>query len=466
MTVRIFRHYVPTPMLLLGMVEGLLLTLAVYAGVWFVVHQGFPTGNAVLDPLLPRALLFPVIFLSTMSAAGLYQVGLRDGLQGIAIRLVSGLLAGGLLLGLVFYTFPRLYIGGLAFAASLAFAVVSIVAVRLVYYPLSAHEALKRRVLVLGAGPQANLIEQRLRRRSDRRGLTIVGYVHTRLEQDVVARSKLLKVETTLLELAERYRVSEIVIALDDRRSNFPIDELIECKMSGIRVTDLLTFFERQTGTIPLDVLQPVHIVFLDGFSHAVLRNTGKRFFDVLVSLGMLLVTLPVSLGTALAIKLGEGWRAPVFYRQDRVGRNGRLFKVVKFRSMRTDAERHGAQWAAKDDPRVTRVGGLIRKVRIDELPQLWNVLQGDMSFVGPRPERPEFVTDLQHKIPYYSLRHRVDPGITGWAQVRYPYGSSERDAKEKLQYDLYYIKNYSMFLDLAILFQTVQVILSGQGAR
>ena len=466
MTVRIFRHYVPTPMLLLGAVEGLLLTLAVYAGVWVLVHQGFPTGNAVLDPLLPRALLFPAIFLSTMSAAGLYEIGLRDGAQGIAIRLAASFLAGGLLLGLLFYTFPRLYIGGLAFAASLTIAAVAVVATRLVYYAIVDHEVLKRRILVLGAGPQANLVEQRLRRHSDRRGLTIVGYVHTRLEQDVVPRSKLLKVETTLLELAERHRCSEIVIALDDRRSNFPIDDLIECKMSGIRVIDLLTFFERQTGTIPLDVLQPVHIVFLDGFSHAVLRNTGKRVFDLLASLGMLLVTLPVFLGTALAIKLEEGWRAPVFYRQDRVGRKGQLFKVIKFRSMRTDAERHGAQWATRNDPRVTRVGGFIRKVRIDELPQLWNVLQGDMSFVGPRPERPEFVNDLQHKIPYYSLRHRVDPGITGWAQVRYPYGSSERDAKEKLQYDLYYIKNYSMFLDLAILFQTVQVILSGQGAR
>lgn len=466
MTVRIFRHYVPTPMLLLGVVEAALLTFAVYAGVWFIVHQGFPTGNAVLDPLLPRALLFPAIFLLTMSAAGLYDLGLRDGFQGVAIRLVSSLVAGVLLLGLVFYIFPSLYMGPLAFAASLAVGAVAIVGVRLVYYALVDHEVFKRRILVLGAGPQANLIEQRLRRRSDRRGLTIVGYVHTRLEQDIVARGKLLKVETTLLDLAERHRVSEIVIALDDRRSNFPIDELIECKMSGIRVIDLLTFFERQTGTIPLDVLQPVQNVFLDGFSHAVLRNTSKRVFDVLVSVGMLLVTLPVSLGTAVAIKLEDGWRAPVFYRQNRVGRNGRLFKVVKFRSMCTDAERHGAQWAAKDDPRVTRVGGFIRKVRIDELPQLWNVLQGDMSFVGPRPERPEFVTDLQRKIPYYSLRHRVDPGITGWAQVRYPYGSSERDAKEKLQYDLYYIKNYSLFLDLAIIFQTVQVILSGQGAR
>ncbi len=466
MTVRIFRHYVPAPLIVLGTIEWAVLTLAVYAGVSMLLWEGIPLGGVALDPLLPKALIFPAVLLSTMSAAGLYQLGLRDGLQGIAIRLVASFLAGGLLLALLFYTFPGLFIGTNAFAASLGIAFLAIVVVRLAFYAVSDHDSLKRRILVLGAGPQASLIEQRMRRRSDRRGLNIVGYVHTRLEQDVVPRSKILKVDSTLLELAQRHEVSEIVIAVDDRRTNFPIDDLIECKMSGIRVIDLLTFFERQSGTIPLDVLQPVHIVFLDGFSHAVLRNTSKRVFDVAVSVGMLAVTFPVFLLTALAIKLEDGPRAPVFYRQDRVGRNGRLFKVIKFRSMRIDAERNGAQWASKNDPRVTRVGSFIRKVRIDELPQLWNVLQGDMSFVGPRPERPEFVTDLSRKIPYYSLRHRVDPGITGWAQVRYPYGSSERDAKEKLQYDLYYIKNYSVFLDLTILLQTVQVILSGQGAR
>ena len=466
MTIRIFRHYIPTPLVVLGTVEWLVLVLSVYAGVAVLLWEGVPLGAALVDPLLPRALVYPIVLLATMNAAGLYQLGLRDGPQGIAVRIVVSFLAGALLMALVFYAFPGLFIGYNAFAASLALGFLAIVVVRVVFYALTDHESFKRRILVLGAGSQASLIDQRLRRRSDRRGLTLAGYVHTRLEQDVVPASKVLKVESTLLDLVRRHDVSEIVIAVDDRRTHFPIDELIECKMSGIRVTDLLTFFERQTGQIPLDVLQPVNIVFLDGFSHAVLRNTSKRVFDVVVSLVMLALTLPLLLLTALAIKLEDGPGAPVLYRQDRVGRNGRVFQVFKFRSMRTDAEKNGAQWASKNDPRTTRVGRILRQVRIDELPQLLNVLRGEMSFVGPRPERPEFVTDLSRKIPYYALRHRVDPGITGWAQVRYPYGSSERDAKEKLQYDLYYIKNYSVFLDLTILLQTVQVILSGQGAR
>jgi len=466
MTVRIFRHYIPTPLLVLGTVEWLVLTLAVYAGVTLLLWNGIPLGASLTDPLLPKALVFPLILLGTMNAAGLYQFGLRDGPQGIAVRVVMSFLTGALLMGLVFLAFPGLFIGAQAFAASLAVAFLGIALVRTAFYFLADHDSWRRRMLVLGAGPQAAIIEQRLRRKADRRGLQIVGYVHTRLEQDVIPASKILRVETTLLDLASGLHVDEIVIAVDDRRGNFPIDDLIECKMSGIRVTDLLSFFERQTGKIQLDVLQPVNIVFLDGFSHAVLRNASKRFFDVAVSLLMLVGTLPILLLTALAIWLEDGPRAPIFYRQERVGRDGRVFEVLKFRSMRVDAEAMGAQWATEDDPRVTRVGRFIRKVRIDELPQLWNVLRGDMSFVGPRPERPQFVAELARRIPYYSLRHRVNPGITGWAQVRYPYGASDRDAKEKLQYDLYYIKNYSLFLDLTILLQTVQVILSGQGAR
>ncbi|HJX21606.1 MAG TPA: TIGR03013 family XrtA/PEP-CTERM system glycosyltransferase, partial [Steroidobacteraceae bacterium] len=247
----------------------------------------------------------------------------------------------------------------------------------------------------------------------------------------------------------------------------FPLRELLECRIAGIDVTELLTFLERETGRVHIDVLNPSWMIFGEGFRRDPLRLLSARLLDLLASLLTVVVSLPVLVLTALAIKLEDGWRAPVFYRQARVGLAGHSFDVLKFRSMRTDAERDGqAQWAQKADPRVTRVGAVIRKLRIDELPQILNVLRGHMSFVGPRPERPQFANELVGKIPYYVLRHCVKPGITGWAQLCYPYGSSEEDAFEKLQYDLYYIKNNSLLFDLAILVQTAEVVFMGKGAR
>jgi sugar transferase (PEP-CTERM system associated) len=256
------------------------------------------------------------------------------------------------------------------------------------------------------------------------------------------------------------------VVAMDDRRRGFPILELLECRLAGIDVTELLSFLERETGRVRIDVLNPSWMIFGEGFRRDTLRLMSSRSLDLLASSILVLITLPLMLATWLAIKLEEGWSAPVLYRQERVGLGGRTFRLLKFRSMRTDAEANGAQWAAKEDARVTRVGAVIRKFRIDELPQMLNVLRGHMSFVGPRPERPEFVADLAQKIPYYIQRHCVKPGITGWAQLCYPYGSSEQDALEKLQYDLYYIKNNSLLFDLAILVQTAEVVFMGQGAR
>jgi sugar transferase (PEP-CTERM system associated) len=232
-------------------------------------------------------------------------------------------------------------------------------------------------------------------------------------------------------------------------------------------VTELLTFLERETGSICIDVMHPSWMIFGEGFRRDPIRLFSSRALDVVASLLILVVFLPVMVLTGLAIKLEDSWRAPIFYRQARVGLDGRTFNVLKFRSMRTDAERDGrAQWAQKSDPRVTRVGAVIRKVRIDELPQVVNVLSGKMSFVGPRPERPQFVKELAEKIPYYVQRHCVKPGITGWAQLCYPYGASEHDALEKLQYDLYYIKHNSLLFDLSILVQTAEVVFMGKGAR
>jgi sugar transferase (PEP-CTERM system associated) len=242
--------------------------------------------------------------------------------------------------------------------------------------------------------------------------------------------------------------------------------ELLECRLAGIDILELPSFLERETGKVRLDVLNPSWIIFGDGFSASPVTRVFERGFDLVASFGLLVVALPVMLIAALGIKLEEGLAAPVFYRQRRVGRHGEIFEVLKFRSMRVDAEIAGAQYATKNDPRVTRLGGIMRKTRVDELPQLLNVLRGDMSFVGPRPERPEFVSELEERIPYYRERHAVKPGITGWAQLCYPYGSSERDTVEKLQYDLYYIKNRSLLFDLAILMQTVEVVLWGKGAR
>jgi sugar transferase (PEP-CTERM system associated) len=242
--------------------------------------------------------------------------------------------------------------------------------------------------------------------------------------------------------------------------------ELLECRLAGIEVLELPSFLERETGKVRLDVLNPSWIIFGEGFRASARQQLLERAFDIVASLGLLVVALPFMLLAVVGIKLEEGRSAPVFYRQRRVGYRGDVFDVLKFRSMRVDAEKFGAQYATANDPRVTRIGGLMRKTRIDELPQLLNVLRGEMSFVGPRPERPEFVNELEHRIPYYRERHTVKPGITGWAQLCYPYGSSEKDTIEKLQYDLYYVKNRSLLFDLAILVQTVEVVLWRKGAR
>ena len=285
---------------------------------------------------------------------------------------------------------------------------------------------------------------------------------------DMPARSSspILVGRDDLLAIATRHSVDEILVAIRDRRDGgLNIGELLECKLEGIEVTDISSFFECETGHVQLDSLNPSWMVFSDGFSRTSARSSVKRVFDITVSLLLLTATLPITLLVALLIVLESGM--PIFYRQERMGECGQVFGVLKFRSMRQNAEQAGTpQWAKKNDDRVTRVGRVIRTLRVDELPQVINVLKGDMSFVGPRPERPYFVQQLASQIPFYLNRHTVKPGVTGWAQIRYPYGSTVEDAMYKLQYDLYYAKNHSLFLDLIILFQTAQVVLFGKGAR
>jgi len=325
----------------------------------------------------------------------------------------------------------------------------------------------KRRVVMLGAGERAAEVARKMRRKTDQRGFKILGYVPVGADAVVIPAASLLRLDESLCDWTTRLGVDEIVVGPDDRRGTLPVDALLECKQRGVAVTELAEFFEREAGKIKMDLTNPSWLVFSDGFNISPMRRTIKRAFDMATAALVLLVAWPFMLLTTLAIRLESGRGAPILYSQERVGENGKTFPVIKFRSMRTDAESDGkARWASKNDDRVTRVGRFIRKTRLDELPQLWNVLRGDMSIIGPRPERPQFVDDFNAKIRYYSLRHCVKPGLTGWAQLRYPYGSSFEDAEEKLKFDLFYVKNHNLVFDLAILVQTVEVVLFGRGAR
>ncbi len=468
MRIRVLGQNVPVPLGVLALTEAAVAFLALYAAVLmrFATPIGhLPDLERKLGPLWPRGLVFSVIISVCLFAFGLYSSRQRAPLPGIFVRLAMALAVASGALAAVFYVLPGLQLWRGVAALAVGLTGLGILLSRLVFARAVDQEFFKRRVVIYGAGASAAAVAS-LRRSADRRAFVLVGFVPPPDEEPAVPADRLLDPAGDLRALCERLNVSEVVVAMDDRRRGFPIRELLDCRLAGIEVTELLTFLERETGRVRIDVLNPSWMIFGQGFRRDPLRLFSSRLMDVIAGAAVLTLSLPFMLLTVLAIKLEDGWRAPALYSQRRVGLGGRTFNVLKFRSMREDAELEGAQWAQRGDPRVTRVGALIRKLRIDELPQIINVLRGHMSFVGPRPERPEFVASLAEKIPYYVERHCVKPGITGWAQLCYPYGSSEQDALEKLQYDLYYIKNNSLMFDLAILVQTAEVVLLGKGAR
>jgi sugar transferase (PEP-CTERM system associated) len=335
---------------------------------------------------------------------------------------------------------------------------------RLILGRLIGGESFKRRLLVLGAGKRAQRIKDLEARAGS--GFMVVGFIAMdeakRIIPEAINRSAIYN----LADFVVRLGASEVVLALEERRNALPLQDLLRIKTTGVHVNDISSFLERETGRVDLDSVNPSWLIFSDGFSSGRrLSGIAKRLFDVVASAILVALTFPIILLFALLVKLES--RGSAFYRQQRVGRYGVPFNVIKLRSMRQDAEAEGkAIWAAQDDPRITRIGWFIRKFRIDELPQTWCVLKGEMSFVGPRPERPEFVADLEQQLPYFAERHMVKPGITGWAQINYPYGASIDDSRQKLEYDLYYAKNYTPFLDLLILLQTARVILWPDGVR
>lgn len=466
--VRLGQHNVPLQFLVLGAIEFAILAVSPY-----VVHQirfdELPTG--VLSPLL-----FATVQLAALLSMRVYGSFLRESYEGVALRTAVALfLIGDLALAVLFYLIPEISLGRSVLAIATLVAFLALMLVRVITWRMVDLDVFRKRVLVLGAGNRALRIVTRLRRRSDQRTFRLHGFVPVGGACRVAEHgATIVDVDgDALLTYCREHHIEEMVVAIDERRRSesaakgLPVAALLDCRLSGIAVVDVAEFFEREAAFLPLEMLSPSWMIFGGGFRTAPWQEFWIRCVDIVAAAFLLLLASPVIAVTAVAILVEGRFRGPVLYRQSRVGLNGVPFDVLKFRSMVVDAERDGkAVWAQAKDPRVTRVGAFIRSTRIDEIPQVWNVLRGEMSFVGPRPERPAFVESLSIELPYYGERHRVKPGITGWAQLRYPYGASVNDAREKLQYDLYYMKHRSVLFNLLIMMQTIEVVLLGSGAR
>ena len=470
-SLRFFKMHLRVPFLLLALMEFIVCVVAVYVAVYVRFDGRLSEADLlrynIQSPVL-TAVLFGLVMPMTMMAMGLYQSRFRGGVMGVFLRSISGFIAGGVILAIFYYVIPDLYLGRGIFAIAVIVAFFMVGTIRPLFFYYVDRDLLKIRVLVYGTGDTAASIRKRLRRRVDRRGFSIVGYIKPSSDSRIeVEPGLVLERPESLLEYCIENDIDEIVVAMDEKRNSKPLDALLRCKINGIEISDILGFFEREQGKIPLDIMRPDWLIYSDGFERSALKGVMKRAFDIIASALIIAITLPFMLFAIIAIKIEDGWKAPVIYQQDRVGLLGQSFAVLKFRSMSVNAEKAGvAQWATKNDSRVTKVGAFMRTTRIDELPQILNVLRGDMSFVGPRPERPQFVEALGNQIPYYHERHAVKPGITGWAQVCYPYGASINDSIQKQEFDLYYIKNHTIFLDILILAQTAEVVLFGKGAR
>ncbi|TPG05978.1 TIGR03013 family PEP-CTERM/XrtA system glycosyltransferase [Rhodanobacter glycinis] len=453
--------------LLLVLVEFVLLVGCVYAAVVLRYWGHGGTQSAFVHSMQLRALPVALVLIFSMASLGLYQVHLRAGWLGRLSRQGVAFVLGGVVLTVLYYALPPSYLGRGVLGIALLLGYLVVALWRVLFLSLVDADLFKRRVMILGAGERAAELIRIMRRKTDQRGFKILGCAPVGAGSVSISAPLLLHPDEALCEWVTELGVEEIVVGPDDRRGTLPVEALLECKRHGVAVTELAEFFEREAGKIMMELTNPSSLIFSDGFNISPVRLAIKRAFDLLTASLVLLVTWPFMLLTALAIRLESGGGAPILYYQDRVGENGKLFRVIKFRSMGADAERDGvARWATEHDNRVTRVGRFIRKARLDELPQLWNVLRGDMSIIGPRPERPQFVDSFNKCIRYYSLRHCLKPGLTGWAQLRYPYGSSLEDAEEKLKFDLFYVKNHNFVFDLAILVQTLEVVLFGRGAR
>ncbi len=469
--IRLFKHYIRTPYVILAVLEAVAIIVAVYLAV-LLRHslEPFPQNYLTVDLLLP-AMWVSFVLLFCNLAMSVYAAQLKEGFSGMVVRsLVSFCLLGSVALYLSNLAFPLFSLEPGITSLVITISLLLVLLIRSLFFRLVDAGALRRRVVILGAGEKARQIWENICLSSGQRAFELVGFIPCGEDDIKVESHRLLTLKGSLPDFMQANSIDEIVVSPDDRRLGYSsvvtMAELLDCKMNGAEVLEAITFCEKELGQIELALLYPGWLIFSDGFQFNAFRTYTKRGFDLLASTIMVLLTWPLILITAFAVAMESGFRAPVFYRQVRTGQDGKPFELLKFRSMRVDAEKGGAVWARENDDRITRVGGFIRSTRLDELPQIYNILKGDMSFIGPRPERPEFVAGLIEQVPYYDERHRVKPGLMGWAQLCYPYGASIDDAAQKLRYDLYYIKNHSILLDLMIVVQTVEVVLVGNGAR
>jgi sugar transferase (PEP-CTERM system associated) len=422
--------------------------------------QGGPVSGS-----LWKIVLVTVICQLCLYYNDFYDLTLVHSNRELIVRLLQAVGAASIVLAALYFIVPALMIGDGIFVSALFVFLVGILGWRLLFNHLSGTLKMQERILVVGTGETARKVARQI---LDQRefAYTIIGFIDedaSRIGERVV-NPAIIGTPADIPGMVARHEIDRIIVGLADRRGKLPVEELLHAKMAGVRVEDATTTYERVTGKILIDDLRPSWLIFSDGFRVSRATRWTKRGIDLILSFVMAMLSFPLMVLTAIAIRLESS--GPVLYCQERVGENGRTFTLCKFRSMRTDAEQGGTPiWATDGDARITRVGRFIRKTRLDELPQLWNVVGGDMSFVGPRPERPFFVAELAKDIPFYQQRHAVKPGLTGWAQVKYRYGSSREDAMEKLRYDLYYIKHLSVFFDLTIVFDTVKVVLFRKGA-
>ncbi len=408
-----------------------------------------------------------VVCLLVLYFYDLYEYTVMSNRRELMLRLVQALGIAWILLALMFYFIPQLLIGRGVSVISVFLVLALLLVWRILIHLLTGHPEIGEKILVVGTGKSALETAEAVWERRDA-GYRIVGFVTENgfKPGEKIGKSEIIGTTDQLSNIVQSERVDRIVMAVRERRGTFPTEMLLKMSLAGdVSIEECTSFFERVTGQVHIDMLRPSWLIFAGRARETRLKSAFREMVHRSLALAGLIVSLPIALLTALLIKIDS--RGPVFYRQERVGKNGRIVKIIKFRSMKLDAEADGKPvWATSDDDRATRVGRVIRKIRVDEIPQFWNIIKGEMCFVGPRPERPHFVEQLAREIPFYEHRHLVAPGLTGWAQIKYPYGASVEDARKKLQYDLYYIKNQSLALDLVIVFETVKTVLFSRGGR